>query len=255
MNEGGRKGVSGGFWLTAGASLLLLTLGWGAAPVRADDAPANQRQTREDFETEIRYRAKLPYLLYLPKEYDAGDQRWPLLIFLHGAGETGDDIEKVKIHGPPKLISQGQDFPFIVVSPQTPQFGWDRRALDALLDDLEDRHRIDPRRIYLTGLSMGGAGTWDWAAHRPERFAAIVPICGRGSPREAAALKEMPVWAFHGARDTAVPLKASEDMIAAIRRAGGEPKFTVYPDAAHDSWTETYANPELYRWLLEQRRK
>jgi predicted peptidase len=202
-------------------------------------------------------KVKVNYLLFLPEDYGKGDKQWPMLIFLHGAGESGSDLAKVKKHGPPKIVEKKKDFPFIVVSPQAPDVktAWQVNTLNALLDDLMTKYKIDPDRVYLTGLSMGGGGTWMWATANPERFAAIVPICGyRNDPKQAARLKDMPIWVFHGAKDTAVPLSRSEVMVKAIMDAGGNVKMKVYPEAGHDSWTETYNNPELYTWLLEQKR-
>lgn len=203
---------------------------------------------------------KAGYLLYLPKDYGKEPgKKWPVLVFLHGSGESGDELEKVKAHGPPKLIAQGKDLPFIVVSPQAPlvpRRGWDNEVLNALLDDVLAKYSTDQDRVYLTGLSMGGYGTWAWASANPERFAAIVPICGGGQPRQGARrLKDMPVWAFHGAKDTTVPLQESQDMIDALKKVGAtEVKFTIYPEANHDSWTLTYDNPEVFAWLLEHKR-
>ena len=195
------------------------------------------------------------YLAYLPTDYEA-QEKWPVLLFLHGSGERGTDLEKVKVHGPPKLIAGGKQFPFIVIAPQCPRFQrWEMSQLGALLDHVEATLKVDADRTYVTGLSLGGYGTWQLAANFPDRFAAIVPICGGGEPDSAAVISHLPVWNFHGALDRAVPLKASEEMIAALRKAGAEPKFTVYPEAGHDSWTATYENPELYDWLLSQRRR
>jgi predicted peptidase len=117
------------------------------------------------------------------------------------------------------------------------------------------KYRIDKDRVYLTGLSMGGYGTWALAAAHPEKFAAIAPICGGGNPAEAAKLARLPIWVFHGAKDPTVPIERSKEMVEAIKAAGGDAKFTIYPEAGHDSWTETYNNPELYQWLLAQKRK
>ncbi len=217
---------------------------------RADDKPAQQERT---FEGEIKVHVKLKYLLFLPEQYDK-QEKWPLIVFLHGAGESGDDLNKVKIHGPPKIVEQKKDFPFVVVSPQCPRRGWDPNAVNALVDSVIASEKIDADRVYLTGLSMGGYGTWALAALQPAKFAAIAPICGGGNPAEAAKLKDLPIWVFHGAKDTAVPLSQSEAMVKAIEAAGGKPKFTVYPEAGHDSWTETYNNPELYAWLMEHKR-
>jgi len=178
------------------------------------------------------------------------------MIFLHGAGERGTDINLVKKHGPPKLADQKKDFPFIIVSPQCPSGQWwDAEAVNVLVDEIIAEHAVDPTRVYLTGLSMGGYGTWDLACRHPERFAAIAPICGGGIPFLAFDnLKKMPTWAFHGAKDQTVPLSESERMVEALKNAGAEVKFTVYPDAGHDSWSQAYGDPELYRWLLSHRK-
>ena len=195
------------------------------------------------------------YLLYLPPEYGRDDRRWPLMLFLHGAGERGDDLELVKRHGPPKLVARGRDLPFIVVSPQcAPDAWWSNDILCALLDEIMARYGVDTDRVYVTGLSMGGYGTWELATACPERFAAIAPVCGGGHFIRAQRLKHVPAWVFHGAKDDVVPVEKSGEMVRALTACGGSVKFTVYPDAAHDSWTQTYDNPELYDWFLEQRR-
>jgi predicted peptidase len=175
--------------------------------------------------------------------------------FLHGAGESGSDVARVKTHGPPKIVETKPDFPFILVSPQSPGRGWNPDTLNALLDEIMGKYPVDKDRIYLTGLSMGGYGTWALAAVHPEKFAAIVPICGGGNPADASKLAKLPIWVFHGAKDPTVPLRRSEEMVEAIKAAGGDIKFTVYPEAGHVSWTETYNNPELYKWLLDHKRK
>lgn len=196
----------------------------------------------------------MDYLIYLPKDY-ADKDSWPLMLFLHGAGERGNDLDRVKVHGPPKLIAAGKEFPMIVISPQCPSDHWWRpNELNALLDEIVEKYKVDQDRIYVTGLSMGGFGTWALAAYAPERFAALVPICGGGEAFTVRYLSHLPVWVFHGAKDSVVPLSASETMVEALRKAKGNVKFTVYPDADHDSWTETYNNPELYTWLLQQKR-
>ena len=197
---------------------------------------------------------QLNYLLALPKDYTQ-QKSWPLVLFLHGAGERGAELKLVKKHGPPKLIDNGKAFPFIVVSPQCPKdVWWEPIELTALLDEIIKNNNIDEDRIYLTGLSMGGFGTWRLAAHSPDRFAAIAPICGGGEPYWARRFPHLPTWAFHGAKDRVVPLERSQEMIDAVKKNGGLPKLTVYPDAGHDSWTETYNNPQLYEWLLAQKR-
>jgi predicted peptidase len=227
-----------------------------AVPGMASRA-AEPLQQEQAFEKEIVSRVRMKYLLYLPPGYDAGanDKQWPLLMFLHGSGETGTDVKKLKGYGVPRLIAEKKfAHPCIVVSPQTPVRGWSPQVLVALLDKIVAEHRVDQDRIYLTGLSMGGFGTWQTAAAYPDRFAAIVPICGGGNPADGPRLKTVPIWAFHGAKDDAVPLKASEVMVEAVKTAGGDAKLTVYPDAGHNVWDRAYEDPELYAWLFAQSR-
>lgn len=222
------------------------------------ERPANAGQSEQMFQKEITKKVSLGYLLYLPKGYgEKKDQKWPLILFLHGAGERGSDLSLVKKHGPPKLIDQGKEFPFIVVSPQCPTTSWwpeQVDALTALLDEVRSKYAVDAERVYLTGLSMGGFGTWTLASRYPERFAALAPICGGGDKYLVSRLKSVPVWVFHGAKDPVVPLQSSTDMVEALKRAGGDVQLTVYPEAQHDSWTETYNNPKLYEWFLSHRR-
>ena len=194
------------------------------------------------------------YLLYLPQGYEETKRRWPVILFLHGAGERGNDLELVKKHGPPKIV-ETKDIPFIVISPQCPAGEWwSNDAVITVLDGVIARHRVDENRIYLTGLSMGGYGTWSVATAHPDRFAAIAPICGGGIPILLHKIKRIPAWVFHGAKDETVPLRESERMVAVFKACGGKVKFTVYPEAKHDSWTKTYANPRLYQWFLNHRR-
>ncbi|HEY9173886.1 MAG TPA: prolyl oligopeptidase family serine peptidase [Verrucomicrobiae bacterium] len=208
--------------------------------------------------------AETRYLLYLPEDYDArSGKTWPLLVFLHGAGERGTNLQLVAVHGPPKLAKSGKHFPFIIVAPQCPEGQrWENESLLPLLDHMMRTLKVDASRVYLTGLSMGGYGTWKLGLTHPEKFAAIAPICGGGdmidallvSREKADALKRLPIWAFHGAKDSVVPLSESERMVQFMKKAGvAEVKLTVYPDADHNSWAETYDNPELYAWFLRHR--
>ena len=215
------------------------------------------RQTAQTFERPVRRMVTGHYLLYLPETYgQERRQRWPLVLFLHGAGERGTDLEQVKKHGPPKLVAAGQSFPFILVSPQCPaNQWWPPEVLSALLDEVVEKYAVDQNRIYVTGLSMGGFGTWALAAQQPDRLAAIAPICGGGDPRIVPRLKDLPVWAFHGALDTTVPPAQSQALVDALRAAGGNVRFTLYDDAAHDAWTRTYADPKFFEWLLHQQRR
>ena len=273
-------------------SLLALAL------ASAGSAAAAETQTVASFKRTITKTVGYEYLVSLPTGYDAAAEKtWPVILFLHGSGERGTDPWKVAIHGPPKLIRGDVPAPspapgakaapaappetpearaqreqaatmlrenFIVVSPQCPPgVSWDDDGVLALLDDALARHRADARRVYLTGLSMGGFGTWSVGLKFPERFAAIAPICGggqtsdvrRGARVKQAAFLSLGIWAFHGAKDPTVPLEESETMVAALKKAGvTDVHFTVYPEAKHDSWTETYNNPELYAWLLKHTR-
>ncbi len=235
------------------AAMLLFA---GAASAQA---PQPGEQVPQTFEYGASDRA-LSYLLYLPEGYEpAGSEpegpAWPLVLFLHGAGERGDDLARVAVHGPPRRVREGESFPFILASPQLPagQY-WNPGLLHALLDDLAGRYRVDEDRVYVTGLSLGGFGTWALAASRPERFAAIAPVCGGGDPTAVCGIGRLPVWAFHGAEDTVVPVERSEELVDALGACGGDVRFTVYPEAGHDAWTETYADPALYAWLLAHRR-
>lgn len=201
----------------------------------------------------------LKYWLYLPDGYDESETNsngWPLILFLHGGGEGGQDMERVKRYGPPKLIDGGKEFPCIVVSPRNPsktQF-WDDQQLASLLDELAGSLRIDARRIYLTGLSRGAYGSWRLAVQNPDRFAALVPISGGGPLPYMGRIKDIPVWAFHGAKDPVIPADESRRLIKELNRLGGSARLTVYRDAEHDAWTEAYSDPELYKWLFQQSR-
>jgi len=216
--------------------------------------PQQEKQTSHNFQKEVKITLSANYLLYLPKDYDDSDKQFPLVLFLHGMGERGIDIEKVKTHGVPKLISEGKEFPFIVVSPQCPdEYFWNDDVLIALLDEIEGNYRVDKNRIYVTGLSMGGHGTWTLALAQPNRFAAIAPVCGWSHPVEFCKLAHMPIWVFHGAKDFVVPLSLSEQIVEQLKDCGStKVKLTIYPEATHDSGTETDKNEELYKWFLEQ---
>ncbi|WP_350352277.1 PHB depolymerase family esterase [Microbacterium sp. A8/3-1] len=200
----------------------------------------------------------LRYLIHLPDDYDADpDRRWPLVLFLHGAGERGADLELAALHGPPKLADAGHEFPFILVTPQcaaSSQWVAELSTLSGLLDEVVAAHRVDPARVSVTGLSMGGYGTWSLAVRYPDRFAAIAPICGGLWMQSAAPIRTVPVWAFHGDADDVVPISATEQIVTELRSLGTDPQFTRYAGVGHDSWTETYENPRFYDWLLSQRR-
>ncbi len=246
----------------AGPGLLAVAL---LTPMTTRAQSTNTPLPASTFKFRISRTVEMPYLYHLPPDYaPRGNRRWPLLLFLHGAGERGTNVQRVAIHGPLKLVRQGRAFPFIIVAPLCPEGRrWETETLSHFLDATLKKFAADPRRVYLTGLSMGGYGTWALGLAQPERFAAIAPICGGGmiidvllaGRGRATALRTLPVWAFHGAKDNVVPLEESERMVNALRKLGAkEVKFTVYPDAGHDAWTETYNNPEFYDWLLRHSR-
>jgi predicted peptidase len=242
------------------ALLVSLPSAGALAQTTSSDGIAPQHQAKS-FEATVTQDLRLEYLLALPQGYAESAERWPLILFLHGAGERGSDLAKVETHGPPKLIAAGQQIPAIVVSPQCPANEWwtDAKhllALERLLDEVVTTYRVDEDRVYLTGISMGGYGTWALAGRQPARFAAAAPICGGGSALPVArALRNLPIWAFHGDADPVVPVAESQRLVDAIGRAGGTvAKLTVYPGVGHDSWTRAYEDPALWEWLFAQRR-
>jgi predicted peptidase len=218
-------------------------------------------QTAQYLERQVIKSVSLHYWLHLPDAALSGTP-CPLIVFLHGAGERGDNLDLVKVHGIPKVVEQQPGFPFITVAPQCPldsSWPFELDALQVLLDHSLSTLPVDSKRCYLTGLSMGGYGAWAWAAEHPERWAAIAPICGGGSwlngfPQRVIRLVDLPVWAFHGAQDPVVPLAESQRLVDLLTISGGDARLTVYPEAGHDSWSATYANPELYQWFLEHHR-
>lgn len=211
-------------------------------------AAAEAQQTIQKFIQETNY------LLSLPEGYDKDTtERWPLIMFLHGSGESGSDVKKVKVHGPPKLVDNGKKFPFIIVSPQSDvPSGWDVEMLYKLLQYIKKSYRVNEKKIYLTGLSMGGYGTWAFAMKYPDEFAAIAPVCGGGDTINTWKLRNIPVWCFHGAKDDVVPPGGSENLVKATRRYNSNVHYTLYPDANHNSWDLTYGNDSLYSWFLKQ---
>jgi predicted peptidase len=201
---------------------------------------------------------QLPYLLFLPKEYGVdAEKKWPLIFFLHGAGERGVDLDILRDYGPAKEAQGDPNFPFICLTPQCPDGEvWLSKLelLNSLLDQVLSSYAVDLDRIYLTGFSLGGYGAWAMAMIYPELFAAMAPICGGGMVGGIEKLKGIPVWAFHGAEDEVVPVEQSQQMVEALISAGGQAKLTIYPGVEHDSWSQTYENPELYAWFLKHRR-
>jgi predicted peptidase len=216
----------------------------------------------------------LPYRWHQPATLEAG-RKYPLVLFLHGAGERGSDNQAQLKHGVRAILrwAQAESQPCFLLAPQCPPDLWwcdiDRttwrpaaagnpnpvmRRVIALLDDTLATQPVDPARVYLTGISMGGYGSWWLLGHAPEKIAAAVPVCGGGDPATAPRFKDVPLWVFHGDADPVVPPRTSREMVAALKKAGGKPQLTEYPGVGHDSWTATYDNPEVLRWLFAQRK-
>ena len=232
-------------------SLLVL-----ASAVRAD-TPA-KAQSAQTFEGQVTLAVKYDYLISLPQGYESeANKRWPLVVFLHGSGERGSQVEQVMRHGPPKLIAAGKAIPAIVISPQCPHGQiWNPHGVHALTQHVMQTHRVDADRVYLTGLSMGGFGTWETAMEYPQTYAALVPICGGAGVRfvMAETIKHVPVWIFHGEKDTVVEPAFSKRMNDVLLKLGAQPKLTLYPDAGHDAWTATYDDKAMWDWLFQQKR-
>lgn len=198
--------------------------------------------------------APLRAWLYVPAGQPSGGA-WPLVVFLHGSGERGSDLDRVKVHGPPRDAAAGRSFPFVLCSPQLEDgASWNSQQLHALLPALFAVQPFDERRVVATGLSLGGHGVWQWAAAYPHDLAAIVPVCGFADPRDVCRGRQVPVRAYHGAADPVVPLAAQQACIDALRACGGSAEFIVYLGVGHDAWTPAYADPALVPWMMSRRR-
>lgn len=213
-------------------------------------------QSAQSFSRKVTVSVSGRYQVALPEGYETGRKRYPVLLFLHGAGERGDDLDRVGVHGPLKEVRKGRKLPFIVVAPLCPaDAAWDPLMLTGLLDEVESKWRVDRDREYLTGLSLGGFGTYTLAAFSPKRFAAIAPIAGWASRWIASTIKDLPIWSTHGDADPAVPLDQETPLIEALKAAGADVRFDVIPGGGHDVWSDVYAGDALYAWLLEHKRR
>jgi predicted peptidase len=240
----------------AAACLLVLT---SLKAARADDAAKTGILTLTHKDADGK---EVRYVLFVPHDYK-GDKPYPLILFLHGAGETADgknEGKQAKVGIGPAVQKQEKTFPAFVLMPQAQKRGWQadgesaQLALD-ILKEVQKNYKIDDKRLYLTGLSMGGFGTWSLAAKYPEKWAAIVPICGGGNPKDAEKIKDIPCWVFHGDADMSVKVDRSRDMVKALKDAGGSPKYDEYPGVGHNSWDKAYGTKELYEWLFMQKKK
>ena len=196
----------------------------------------------------------LRFWQFVPKGYN-GKKNFPLMLFLHGAGERGDKLEVVKKWGPPQLVGKRKDFPFVLISPQCPRGTlWKIEELYQRVNTVAGELKSDRQRMYVTGLSMGGFGSWLLMDKYPKLFAAGVPICGGGKATSAKNLVDIPIWALHGGADGGGKPALSELMIKKIKEAGGKKaKRTIYPGVGHNSWSRAYANEEVYKWLLSHK--
>jgi predicted peptidase len=203
--------------------------------------------------------ASVKYVVFVPKGYNA-EKPHPTILFLHGSGEQGEDGKKQATQGLGNAIKLAEDkWNYIVMFPQKPPgrggFGEHEKLILDIVEKTKKEYKVDEKRLYITGLSMGGYGTWSLTCKYPTMFAAAAPICGGGNPAEAAKIKDLPIWNFHGDKDPAVPIKKSQDMIDAIKAAGGNPKFTIYPGVGHNSWDKAYREEKLNEWFLEHVKK
>lgn len=192
---------------------------------------------------------------YLPESYNEESKNFPLVIYLHGRGERGNggsDLKEIKKNGPHKMIEEGAEFPAVILSPQSKSW-WNIDSLDLFVEWAFENYRIDTTRFYLTGISMGGGGTWLYAKEFPEKLAAIVPICGDAKATGAENLVDIPVWAFHNKGDHIVEVELTYSWINSIKEAGGDPLVTIYEQSGHDAWTETYNNESMWEWMFGQK--
>lgn len=201
--------------------------------------------------------SKRRYAVYVPENYTP-DTPWPVILFLHGRGERGDDGRKHTSVGIGTAIrNRPERFPALVVFPQCPKDRYWNRAgedIDLALAQTIKEYNTDPKRYYLTGISMGGYGTWWYGARHVEQFAALLPVCGGWDVEDASALASLPIWAFHGAADETVPVTESQRMVEAVKDAGGDIRYTEYPGVGHKSWDQTYGDELAMAWLFAQSR-
>lgn len=210
-----------------------------------------------EFSTSLNLSVSFKYYIYFPDNYYDSDTSFPMVLFLHGSGERGDDIRLVEEHGIPKMINNGHTFPFITVAPQCPKFQrWSEplysKSLIFLVEEIIRNNRVDIGRIYATGLSMGGYGTLSIAKERPDLFSAIIPVCGGMDTTNIANLKEIPIWLFHGDADEVVPVENSELIYDLLKPINPDIKITIYKGVDHNSWDRTYDNKKMYEWMLKQ---
>lgn len=234
----------------------------------AEQAPPDESAAFEALVYADGQGGELKYRLLVPEKTD---EPMPVLLFLHGAGERGDDNQRQLAWGKDLMLKAAREYNCLVIAPQCPAgdkwsiVDWSQdkvtfsdepsepmRLSNALIDELAANYNVDKNRLYIMGLSMGGYGSWDAVCRWPGRFAATAPICGGGDPEQAALLVDTPVWAFHGDADPVVNVELSRAMVQAIKDAGGTPKYTEYPGVGHGSWVPAFVEPELLPWMMAQ---
>lgn len=197
---------------------------------------------------------RMNYLLHLPA---SGARGLPMIVALHGAGERGDDFDLIPVHGPAKYVAAGEDLPAILIAPQCPRdLVWNQLTfeLKELIDFAIAEYGADPDAVSLTGLSMGGYGTWEMGISYPGFFAALAPICGGGMSWRVDRIGRTPVWAFHGEEDAAIPISNSYEMCKKLKACGGNVMLTVFTFDGHNVWDDAYERTTLLPWLIAARR-
>ncbi len=253
--------LGGTFHLTVALAFVLMGLCVGCGSPSAGDGQAHGRRTGFiDKSITMPDGTTREYVVFVPADYSP-DKTWPAILFLHGAGERGDDNKgQVRVGIGKAIRKRNTTWPFVTVMPQCAKEQWwtatsEKDYALAALTKSQAEYNVDPHQVYLTGLSMGGYGTWALAVDHRQKWAAIVPICGKGDPAKAGRIADLPCWCFHGAADETVPPKHSRDMITAIKKCGGKPRYTEYAGVGHNSWDRAYGTDELYTWMLSKRCK
>ncbi|MBO6830797.1 MAG: prolyl oligopeptidase family serine peptidase [Allomuricauda sp.] len=209
-------------------------------------------------ELETVTKENLKYYLYYPEHYFDSEETFGLLLFLHGGGESGRALEEIKDTGPPKMLAEGKQFPFLILAPQNSHAKkwWNTEAVIQLLDSVTRMNRVDKNRIYLSGLSRGGSAAWELATQYPDKFAAMAVVCGMTPLPYAHWIdQEMPIWVFHGDQDDVIDVEESDKMVAKLRDMGHDVRYTRYKGVGHNAWDRAYTTDSLYTWLANQKRK
>lgn len=216
------------------------------------------KQDYRVYTPDIKPTLKMNYIVALPEDYASGEAL-PMLVFLHGAGERGSDINIIKNHGLPKFFDTGLPVRAVVLAPQVPDFDhvWNNIADETfeLIEKTAEEFGVDRNRISLTGISMGGYGTWELGMMHSDYFSALAPICGGGMSWKSGVLRDMPIRTFHGDSDSIVPISATYEMVDAIRRVGGKPQMIILHAVSHESWVYAYESTDLIEWLVSQKRE